>query len=477
VSQILDILNELVNSDLKSPAKRKMIEGDKYYTAKNTEIFKRMSHTEPYSYSNGQIIDNRSFNEYNNIVVSGFLKTLIIQKVNYLLSNEPNIENFPELENVNIKNFLKSSLKEASKKSVCWIYTQIDIDGNIRLQKFPSEEIIAVYDSSTQETIEAIIHYYAIVVKNRQYKDEIVYYAEVYDKEKISYYIQQVEDKKFVEDVETQPKYYLYKKTSSVIAENIEPISLGIVPFTPLYNNEEKLTDLEPIKTHIDIRDIVISDFANNLEEIQQSAIKLIGYNSDNESLSDFMTKLKKYKVLPLDTEGGADYMTMEIPVEAKKTMIELLRKDIFMFGQGVDPDELTKSNITNQQIRSHYSLLDLKSDETESQIMDFMERLKNMINVFNMYLSKPVITGSLKMHFNRSIIINEAEKVQNALQSVNVVSRRTIYERHPWISDIDEEFKRLEAESKLEYLKPNENNTQKPDNSNSNIDDSKPAN
>ena len=48
---------------------------------------------------------------------------------------------------------------------------------------------------------------------------------------------------------------------------------------------------------------------------------------------------------------------------------------------------------------------------------------------------------------FNRDILINESESIDNCLKSVGVLSDETIVSQHPWTVDAKKELARLKSE------------------------------
>jgi SPP1 family phage portal protein len=129
--------------------------------------------------------------------------------------------------------------------------------------------------------------------------------------------------------------------------------------------------------------------------------------------MSEFLEYLKKYKVLPLDAEGDAEYMTMDIPIEARKTMLSILEDNIFKFGQGVNIDKVGDGNITNVVIKARYAGLDFKANDTEARMKEFMEELFWFCNEYLKITGKgQVDLSKLDVTFNRSMIINEVEIV-----------------------------------------------------------------
>lgn len=54
---------------------------------------------------------------------------------------------------------------------------------------------------------------------------------------------------------------------------------------------------------------------------------------------------MKKYKAIQMDSTGpddksGISTLTIDIPIEARKELLDITRKAIFDMGQGVDPQQ-----------------------------------------------------------------------------------------------------------------------------------------
>jgi len=52
---------------------------------------------------------------------------------------------------------------------------------------------------------------------------------------------------------------------------------------------------------------------------------------------------------------------------------------------------------------------------------------------------------------FNRDILISESEAIENCVKSMGILSNETILAQHPWISDVELELVRLEAQKDKE--------------------------
>ena len=48
---------------------------------------------------------------------------------------------------------------------------------------------------------------------------------------------------------------------------------------------------------------------------------------------------------------------------------------------------------------------------------------------------------------FNMDLPVNETDIINNARNSVELISKRTILENHPWVTDVEEEMARIDEE------------------------------
>ena len=50
---------------------------------------------------------------------------------------------------------------------------------------------------------------------------------------------------------------------------------------------------------------------------------------------------------------------------------------------------------------------------------------------------------------FNMDLPVNETDIINNARTSDGLISKRTILQNHPWVTDVDEELAQLDSEKK----------------------------
>jgi len=159
---------------------------------------------------------------------------------------------------------------------------------------------------------------------------------------------------------------------------------------------------------------------------------------------------LRKYKAMKTDGDGGAETITMDIPVKAKDSHLDRLEESIYTFGQGVNTKtERFGNNPSGVALKFMYALLDLKADKTERKFKKAIREFLWFVALYLKYAEKQEFDyKSVQITFNKSILINESEKVDSAQKSKGIISDETIAANHPWVDDPQEEMQRLEEQN-----------------------------
>ena len=229
----------------------------------------------------------------------------------------------------------------------------------------------------------------------------------------------------------------------------------GEVPFIPFFNNNVHTNDLKNIKPLIDVYDKVFSGFINDLDDVQELIFVLSGYGGTE--LNGFLQDLKKYKAINLDADAdgnpGVKTLSIEIPIEARNSVLDATRKAIFEQGQGFDPQPENFGNQSGEALKFMYSLLEMKTGLMEAEFRLGFSRLVRAI-----CKSKGIECGTIIQTWTRTCIKNDTEQAQICKDSVGIVSKKTILKNHPLVEDADAELKQLEKEEQEEQDKMNQN-------------------
>lgn len=392
--------------------------GLKYYETEN-DIKKRRKCF--YSES-GALIDDPYV--ANNKIASAYYKMLVDQKINYLLGNAPTLE----IEENYFYKIINEVAIKASAQGVQWCYPYVK-KGELRLKLIPTYELTPLYDEN-----EELAKMYRHVIEDKEK------YLYVYDKE----FIYKYKGEKEVGTPISQ-EYHMRENVKKGSVTEVKGRSWGVVPFFKMSNNENEVYDLKPVKGLIDSYDIVLSDFANNLEDFQDVTWILKGY--DGQDVTQFIDEVKKFKTLVVGEGGDAKSETIEIPYLARMEMLNKCEKLIFKFGFGVDMSDLSGGSLTNVAIKSQFANLDMKCNSFENYVIEWIDSYIEFYNIYAQMTGKQQIVLTKEVVFNKSNIMNEIELLKANVEQTGNISEKTKLANNPWVEDVEEERKQIEAE------------------------------
>ncbi len=181
--------------------------------------------------------------------------------------------------------------------------------------------------------------------------------------------------------------------------------------------------------------------FANDMEDVQEVIFVIKNYGGTDKT--EFMSDLKKSKLIKVEGDGGVDTIRAEIPFEARNAFLERTRRQIFVSGMGVDPNPENFGNSSGVALKYLYSLLELKAVMLETQFRSgFAELVRAICRLEGIAQPKRILQT-----WTRNMVQNDLETAQIAQQSVGIISDRTILANHPWVDDAESEQKQLEKE------------------------------
>lgn len=440
---------------------REMQVGEAYYLCENTKIMSRqkLMYARDAATQTDYLIEDPY--KANNKLANGYYKILVDQKVQYLLgkpvliADKVGSRDVMQLLGKKTQTTLKRIAKDAAKKGIGWAQAYINDEGEFRLMRIPSEQVIPVYKADDADELDFVIRYYTVCVEGKDGKPRDVTQVEVWDEINV-YIYQQDPDSGIYAEVSRRPHiksvvrygeqtaYGSEEEAAAAAEANAEFFSWGEVPFIPLYNNDERIYDLKEVRGLLDNYDVIVSDFANNLEDMQDVYWVLKGYHGEN--LSKFLDEVRRYKTLKVSEEGSATTETVEIPTVAREAMLGILNDNIFKFGRGVDTSQTGDGNLTNIVIRARFANLDLKASEFETQVTEFIDEVVELLNRYLEINDQPQLED-YEVTFNRSMIINETEMLAANAGQQGAISEYTRLNNHPWVDDVSDEIEKIEEE------------------------------
>ena len=411
---------------------KKAATGEKYY--RNTNDIKE----------NGAL--NKQYDAYlkannlnplrnaDNRISHNWHKLLVDQKVSYGFSYPPMFDVGNPDTNKKIVDVLgdeyskviKDLAVDASNCGVAWLHIWEDENG-FNYAVVDPKQVIPIYSSDLKKELVAVLRAYELTGDDGVSYQRYEYWT---DKD-CTFFIRESNGEINME--------FAFEGVPNIIKHK-----MAMVPFIPLYNNSTHTSDLDMYKDLIDAYDKVVSGFANDLDDVQEVIFVISGYG--DEDRDKFIADLKKYKTIKVDPPDGAvNTIRAEIPHEARNAFLEMVKKQIFISGMGVNPDQERFGNASGVSLQFLYSLLELKMALMETE---FRVGLAKLIKAILRYLGVSDKVNIIQT-WTRNAIRNDLETVQMLGMSGNMISERTKTKNHPLTEDIEEELKQIEKERK----------------------------
>ena len=404
-------IKTFMDSDAASTKKRLAKVGLKYYEGNhdinNYRIF--------FFDADGKLQEDKT---KSNIRISHpFFKLLTDQQAQYMLSAKDGFvkSDIPELqteldayfnENESFAAELYELLVGCISKGFEYMYAYKDENDRTAFQTADSIGVVEVREKETDDGCAYVIYWYIERIGKDNKKIKRI---QVWDNTQTVFYCQEDDGKiELDKSVEINPRpHILYKKDGD---ESTYYEDYGLIPFFRLDNGKKQVSGVKPIKDLIDDYDLMNAGLSNNIQDTNEALYVVRGFQGDN--LDELMLNIKAKKHIGVDDEGGVDIKTVDIPVEARKTKMEVDEKNIFRFGMGVNTEALKDTSATTSiAIKSAYANLDLKCDGLLPSLKQFMRKLlKLVLKEINDTQGTDYENKDVYFTFDREIITNAQE-------------------------------------------------------------------
>ena len=422
---------------MSSKERKAMITGRRYYQGEQDILHKTRAVTD----TGGKTVVLA--NLPNNKIVDNRFDDLVDQKVNYLLAKpfvvETDDEDIKDVFTSSVRRKLKSVGKDILTGGVGYLHPYIDESGALRFKRMKPEQVLPFWSDEERERLDAFAYVYEIDVYEG-IMDRRMTKVEFYDRTGVQYYV--YENGSLADD--------RGRESTANFAINDKPYNWDNVPLIAFRMNEEEQPLIAKVKSLQDALNTMLSNYADNMQEDIRSTILIIK-NYDGTELDSFRANLAQYGAIKVRTvdgvEGGVEALHIEVNANNYEVIIKLLKKAIIENGRGFDNRDDRMSNNPNQMnITSMYSDIDLDANEMEMGIREGLDRMLWFVNTYRGLSGKKAVED-VDFTFNRDLPMNEGDIITNCRNSVGVISNETILTNHPWVKDVAEEMKQLEAE------------------------------
>ncbi|WP_373599435.1 phage portal protein [Paraclostridium bifermentans] len=381
--------------------------------------------------------DNRISHNFHQLLVDEKASYMFTYPVIFNIGSDKKLtDSIVEVLGDDFESISKETCIEASNCGIGWIHYWINDDKKtFNYALVPTEQIIPRYNNTLKKELKELYRYYS----SKHDNNDVVIFEHWTNEELV---------------------IYTLKGSISVIDKIIDiktiKHKLEQIPFIPFFNNKNCKSDLSKYKDLIDLYDRVMSGFANDLEDIQQIIYILENYGGTD--LKEFLGELKRYKTVKTESDGtgnggGLKTLQIEIPVEARKVILDILKKQIYESGQGLQQDTESFGNASGVALKFFYRKLELKSGFTETE---FKKGFATLIRAILRYLKKDDKV-KITQTYTRNMISNDLENSEIARNSVGIIPEEIIIRNHPWIEDPEEALELLRKEEQRNEYDPYE--------------------
>lgn len=205
----------------------------------------------------------------------------------------------------------------------------------------------------------------------------------------------------------------------TVTGENYERL-----PIVPLYANDLRESEIEGIRESIDCYDFIKSGFANDIDDTVGFYWALKGTGDmDDVSLAKFIERMKTVRAASLPEGMEAVANTLDIPTEARETMLDRLEKDLYRDFQIVNVEALSAANRTATEIRAAYQPMDDKCGDFEYFLIDCIQGILKLAG----------LQDDPSFRYNR--IANQSEETSMVMAAAYVLGDKLTLKKLPFLT------------------------------------------
>lgn len=425
-NELKNLIDEFKNSKTYS----EMIKGEMYYRGEHDILNKKRTAIGV----NGELEEVK--NLVNNKIVDNQYRKMVVQKANYLLGKPITIQHDDKEYSDKVKKVINSKFQRLMKRvaedclnaGIGYVYVYYDSVGTLNFKRFKPYEVVPVFADEDRTTLEKAIRFV---------EDDKVMTIEVYDKTGVTMYTNK------------DGKIKLKEEHKPYISLNGKGFSWGKVPIIPFKYNSIEIPLIRFVKSLQDGINEILSTFANNMQEDARSSIMVL-VNYDGTNIGEFRKNLSTYGVVKVrsDGYGSGDVKSLQVEVNSDnyKAILELFKKAIIENAMGYDAkDDRLSGNANQLNIQSMYNDIDLDANAMETE---WQASFLDLMYFVNSYLSYSV-DEHINFIFNRDMLMNESDIIENCQKSIGLLSTETIIAMHPWTDDVATEIERIKKEKK----------------------------
>ena len=220
---------------------------------------------------------------------------------------------------------------------------------------------------------------------------------------------------------------------------------LHALPLIPFANNCQGTGDFELVTDLVDAYNLLLSGAMDDMQSVANAFLALYGMLGTTQGDID---EANRTRVLSLAEGGRAEFVVKDLNHEALGQLENNLRRSILQLSMTPDlSDDSFAGNTSGVALQ--YKLWGIEQVRSAKE-RSFAPGLKALLSTLSgglATLGTPADLASGRATFYKNLPQDQAAQAEALLSLSPVLSRRTILEHLPWVTDPEEELRRIEKE------------------------------
>lgn len=345
-------------------------------------------------------------------------RRLVLQEVGYICANGVSMDEKEKL-GTDFDNKLQTAAKLALAQGVAFGYWNLDHLEVFSFADTPGNPgFVPLLDEKTSELMAGIRYWF------RETGNKTLFRATLYELDGVSEWAAEGSDDATM--ITAKRAYILKELRNDLGVVDVCDENYTRLPIATLYGNDTHESELVGLRGSIDCYDFIKSGFANQIDDT--SGVYWILKNTgamDDKDLAQFVQRMKSVKATMVDGSDGtaAEAHTLDVPVEARKTMLDILRRDLYEDAQMLDVAALAGAEKTATEISAAYQPQDNKCSDFEYFLIAFIRQICAVAGIEN---PEPAFT------WNK--VINQAEITNMVISAAEFLDDETTLRHLPWL-------------------------------------------
>ena len=426
---LIDFIQSAINAHKNSEEYRKALEAELYYKGENPTI----NRYEKIIYD----LQGRAHKDMytaNHKIASSFFGFDVRQEVSYLLGNGVTFQKSATKNKLG-KRFDIQMVKAGKYALIAGIsFGFYNLD---HVEIFKLKEFVPLYDEENGALMAGIRFW--------QIREDKPLRATLYEIDGYTDYFRPKDAGMRI--MKKKRPYKVMVRTSEIDGTEIyDGENYPTFPIVPLKNGEDAISELTGKRNTVDALVLCTSNMVNNVDEgnLIYWVLKNCGGMDDLDDMK-FLDKVRTTHVAHAggdgDEEASAEPHTIEAPYAGTDATINMLKRKLYEDFQAFDSAAVSAGNQTATAIAASYTPLDLKVDDFEASVTEFILGILEVAGIDDI----PT--------YNRNRIINKSEEAQVILMGAEYYDEEYITQKLLAINGDADQYEELMKRKEIEEI------------------------